>query len=130
VLTVPAIVVLAWEVVELSFLDDRTYRWGLTAAALAGAVIVAGAALRAPSPLRPIIELRPVAFLGRASYSVYLWHLPIIAEVARRADGDIVRIAVISIPLTLAVGIASYAVIERPLLSSAGRSRLRARFAG
>jgi len=130
VLTVPAVLLLAWEVVELSFLDGRTYRWGLTAAAVAGAVIVAGAALRAPSPIRPIIELAPVAFLGRISYSVYLWHLPIIEEVSRRSDGDIVRVAVVSIPLTLGVALASYALIERPFLSTAGRARLRARLAG
>jgi peptidoglycan/LPS O-acetylase OafA/YrhL len=126
VLAIPAVAVLAWQVVELSFLDGRTYRWGMTATAIAGGVIVAGAALRAPSPLRPVIELAPVAFLGRISYSVYLWHLPIIEEVSRRADGDIVRVAVISIPLTFAVGAVSYALIERPLMSAGGRARLRA----
>jgi len=126
VLTVPAVALLAWQVVRLSFLDERTYRWGLTGAAIAGAVIVAGAALRVPSPIRPLIELAPVAFLGRISYSVYLWHLPIIEEVSRRSDGDIVRVAVVSVPLTVAVSLVSYVLVERPLMSSAGRARVRA----
>ena len=126
VLTIPAIAVLGWEVVELSFLDARTYTWGLTAVAVSGAVIVASAAVRAPSPLRPALELPPLAWLGRVSYSVYLWHLPIIHEVARRRPNDLVEVALIAIPLSLAVGWLSYTVIERPLLSAAGRARVRA----
>ena len=127
VLTIPAAAVLAWEVVELSFLDGRTFTWGLTAVAVSGAIIVASAALRAPSPLGPVLELRPLAWLGRISYSVYLWHLPIIHEVARRRPDDLVEVALIGVPLSVAVGWLAYTVVERPLLTSAGRARLRAR---
>lgn len=125
VLVLPAVAVLAWSVVELSFLDGRAYTWALTAIALAGGVIVASAAVRAPSPLRPVLDLPPLQWLGRISYSLYLWHLPIIEEVSKRRPDDIVGVALIAIPLSLAVGWLSYALIERPLLSSAGRARLR-----
>jgi peptidoglycan/LPS O-acetylase OafA/YrhL len=116
VLALPAAALIAWEVIELSFLDDRTYRWGLSGLAIAGAVVVAGAALRVASPLRPLLELAPLAVLGRASYSVYLWHLPIIEEVARRNEGDIGRIAMVSLPITAVVATASYLAIERPFM--------------
>lgn len=130
VLSVPAAIVLGWSVVEVSFLDDRTYEWGLTVAAVAGAIVVASTALGAPSPLRPLFELPLATWLGRISYSLYLWHLPIIEEVERRRpDGDIVGIAVIAIPLSLLVGWTSYALIERPLMSSHGRARVWARLA-
>ena len=128
-LTIPGALLVAWAVVELTFLDGRAYQWVLTTFAIAAAVIVASGAIRAPSPLRPVLELAPLQFLGRISYSLYLWHLPVIAEVARRHD-SIVTIAVLAIPLSLLLGTVSYAVVERPFLTSANRARLRARFAG
>jgi peptidoglycan/LPS O-acetylase OafA/YrhL len=127
VLVLPAVAVLVWFVVELTFLDDRTYRWGLTLATLSFGVIVASAALRLATPFRPVLELRPLAWLGRISYSVYLWHLPVIAEVARHRPDDPLGVAVVAVPVTLGIAWVSYRVVERPLLSSAGRARLRAR---
>jgi peptidoglycan/LPS O-acetylase OafA/YrhL len=84
---------------------------------------VAGTALQAPSPVRFLVELPPLALLGRASYSVYLWHLPIIEEVSRRNPGDIGRIAVIAIPITAVVSATSYLAIERPFLRGLPRVR-------
>jgi peptidoglycan/LPS O-acetylase OafA/YrhL len=130
VLTIPAVAVTLWFVDGLTFLEPRTYRWGLTVVALAWAVVVASAALRVPTPARPLLELPPLVWLGRISYSVYLYHLPIIAEVAKTRPDDPVGVAMVAVPLTLAVGCVSYFLIERPLMSARGRARLRARFAG
>jgi len=126
-LALPAAAVMAWMVVELSFLDGRTYQWGLTAVAVAGVIFVAGGATGAPSPLRPVFELLPLVVLGRISYSVYLWHLPIIEEVSRRNEGDIARIAAIAIPLSLAAGALSYLLVERPFLRGMPRRQPTAR---
>ena len=123
VLLVPALGLIAWIVAELSFLDRRTYTWALGAAALAWGVLVATAALRLPTPLRPLLELAPLAALGRISYSVYLWHLPLIHELAQRVD-DLRVVAAIGIPVSVIVGAASYALVERPFLS-VGRGRRR-----
>lgn len=129
-LTIPSVVITLWLVVELTFLEGRTYRWALTVVCVTWAVIVASAAMRLPTPVRPLLELPPLVWLGRISYSVYLYHLLIIAEVAERRPDDAVGVAVLAVPITLAVGCVSYFLVERPLLSSAGRARLRARFAG
>jgi peptidoglycan/LPS O-acetylase OafA/YrhL len=128
-LVLPAVAVMTWFVVELTFLDGRTYRWGLTVAALAWGVVVASAALRLPTPIRPLLEARPLVWLGRISYSVYLWHLAIIAEVAADHPDDPVAVALIAAPITLVVGWVSYRIVERPLLSASGRARVRARVA-
>jgi peptidoglycan/LPS O-acetylase OafA/YrhL len=125
----PSVALMAWFIVELTFIDDRAYRWALTFASLAWAAVVASAALRVVTPIRPLLELRPLAWLGRISYSVYLWHLLIVAEVAKHHPDAPLAVAAIAVPLTLCIGWLSYRVIERPLLSSAGRARLRARLA-
>jgi peptidoglycan/LPS O-acetylase OafA/YrhL len=130
VLLVPSIAFVVWIVLELSFLDDRTYLWVLSAASLAWGVVVASAALRIGTPLRWLLESAPLVWLGRCSYSVYLWHLLLIHETWKRYPDDLVLVGAISLPLSIAVGFVSYLVVERPLLSSTSRARLRARFAG
>lgn len=127
VLVLPATALMVWFIIVLSFLEQRTYRWALTVIALSWCVVVASAALRLPTPIRPLLEARPLAWLGRVSYSVYLWHLPIVAEVAKRNPDDPAMVFAIATPLTLAIGYASYRIVERPLMSAAGRARLRAR---
>jgi peptidoglycan/LPS O-acetylase OafA/YrhL len=126
VLVVPALAFGAWFVVEMSFLDGRTYDWALGVIALAWGALVASAVAGPPVPLRVVLELAPLAWLGRISYSVYLWHLPVIAEVAKHRPDDPLGVALLALPITLVVGTASYLLVERPLLSSAGRARVRA----
>ncbi|MGH2840813.1 MAG: acyltransferase family protein [Solirubrobacteraceae bacterium] len=99
--------------------------------ALVAALVVGGCVL----PLRPgfvvnILERRPLAVLGVASFSLYLWHWPILQELSGvhfgAAPGDAVGIVgektdfkgllAVGLPLCVAVGLASYWLIERPFL--------------
>jgi peptidoglycan/LPS O-acetylase OafA/YrhL len=79
-------------------------------AAVASFLVVGGAAL----PLRhgPIVralDWRPLALVGVASYSLYLWHLPIVNALAPNA-------LVWAVPLSLLVAFLSYRVVEEPFL--------------
>jgi peptidoglycan/LPS O-acetylase OafA/YrhL len=73
-------------------------------------------------PLRPgifttFLEWRPLAMVGVASYSLYLWHLPIVSRFpAGSSTGDFVGTALVAVPTCLAVAGASYVLIERPWL--------------
>ena len=130
-LTLPSAVALAVLVAlpSMNFSVERTpYVWGLTVIGLsAGALVAAGAAVRG-GPLRLLLEARPLAWLGRISYSVYLWHVPLIAQLHRaRPEMDTVGRVAIVVPAALLAGWLSYVVVERPLLSAAGRARLRGR---
>jgi peptidoglycan/LPS O-acetylase OafA/YrhL len=72
------------------------------------------------------LEWRPLAVLGTASYSLYLWHLPIVDHlVTHQLAGDplVVLVAVI-VPLTCVIALVSYRVIEAPWL------RIRKRWQG
>jgi peptidoglycan/LPS O-acetylase OafA/YrhL len=68
------------------------------------AVIWAGAPIRRWAPT-PVLTLPPVQFLGGISYSVYLWHLPLLVFVPYAAGGGTrpeTRIAILMLILLLA----------------------------
>jgi peptidoglycan/LPS O-acetylase OafA/YrhL len=107
------------------------WRYDLDAvAALASFLVVGSAAL----PLRRGrlvrgLDWRPLAVLGTASYSLYLWHMPIVQEVAgaRWSPTGFLPLLAILLPLCIAVALVSYLAIESPFLrlrrSWSGRRR-------
>jgi peptidoglycan/LPS O-acetylase OafA/YrhL len=78
-----------------------------------------------PGPLVRVLEWRPLAVIGVASYSLYLWHDPILRALAKSswAPSGFVGLLVVGLPLCLLVAFVSYALIEAPFL------RLRRRWA-
>lgn len=61
-------------------------------------------------------SLTPCRFLGRISFSVYLWHYPLILLVNRHVPVDAAIKSVIAIGVTLIVSYVSYRIIERPFI--------------
>jgi peptidoglycan/LPS O-acetylase OafA/YrhL len=103
--------------------SPRLYQGGLTAFALASAVLIGGMALAPATQLGRVLAVAPLVWLGRVSYGIYLWHWPVYRYLHPARLGlsweptQFVRIAV-----TLAAATLSFYVLERPLL------RLRHRF--
>jgi peptidoglycan/LPS O-acetylase OafA/YrhL len=92
--------------------------------ALPSAMIVAACVL----PLRTgvltrMLGWRPLALIGVASYSLYIWHVPILDALTGRSyefvswvpEGTF-GLAVVAVPLALLTAFASYVVIESPFL--------------
>jgi peptidoglycan/LPS O-acetylase OafA/YrhL len=91
-----------------------------------------------PGRLQRVLEWRPLALVGVASYSLYLWHVPVLLTVANATVGfdprvggvfagpptPFLRLLLVGAPAAIAVAFVSYAVIERPFLG------LRRRWAG
>ncbi len=90
-----------------------------------GAPVVAGTALmilagmREPPFMNGLLASRPSVFLGRISYSLYLWHWPIIVlsqyYLVRPLNGPEVLFA---LPLMVACSTASWRFVERPFRST------------
>jgi peptidoglycan/LPS O-acetylase OafA/YrhL len=92
------------------------YLWKpLMAIVIAGTIV---AAERGSGLLQMVLSLKPVVFLGKISYSFYLWHLPIFVSIARYGN-EIGWVAQWSIGflLTFLVATISERIFERPFLS-------------
>jgi peptidoglycan/LPS O-acetylase OafA/YrhL len=71
-----------------------------------------------------VLDWRPVAVMGLASYSMYLWHVPIVDFFERNVvQASFPKLFLLAAPSSIAVALLSYALIERPFL------RLRRRWA-
>ena len=95
------------------------------------AVVIAAGSTRGPGSLHPLVNWAPVQWVGLASYSLYLWHWPLIVfyiELAGSEPGPVQSLALLAGSLLLAW--ASLKWVEtparhfRPIASSPARSLL------
>jgi peptidoglycan/LPS O-acetylase OafA/YrhL len=93
--------------VSASFhLDDRRlFLLPMAAFAVASAVVVGAIAENPDDALAKFLVWRPLQYLGKISYALYLWHLPLF----------VLGGTAVGMPLTLVAAAASYRYVERPL---------------
>lgn len=99
--------------------DDQAswlYRGGLTAAALATALVIAHVIGEPDAPIARALAVTPLVWLGRISYGVYLWHWPLFTFVTADATG-LQRWPLLAVRLagTLGVAVLSHHLIEQPI---------------
>jgi hypothetical protein len=95
--------------------SEWLFRGGLLAHSIASsllAILVASSSSR----LSVIFSWRPLAYIGRLSYALYLWHWPVfIFCTSERLDVDGLTLTAIRMGITLALSIASYLLVEQPI---------------
>lgn len=109
VATIPSV----WSLITSApFKADLNHRWflffGLAWAALLLAI------LHGPGWLRAPFQAMPLRWLGVISYSVYLWHMPVLDAVRLAGFGDGLVGAVLVLVAALAVSSVSFLLLERP----------------
>lgn len=93
--------------------------WGIGCVALVLAVALSPSE---PSRLLRVLESRALVFVGLASYSLYLWHEPVIHWLSRHdllAEGTPTALTVdlaIVLAISLAVAALSFRFVEKPAL--------------
>ena len=81
----------------------------------AGLLIIAGLQADLPNPVGTALSVSPARFLGKISYSIYLWHWPIIVFAASLyPDLTGARKVGILLPLIIVVSWVTYVLIEQP----------------
>jgi peptidoglycan/LPS O-acetylase OafA/YrhL/Zn-finger nucleic acid-binding protein len=109
-----AFVALLAAMVVVSPSDAWLYRGGLAAVALVSAAVVHG--VSRGGPIAWLFARGPMVSLGRASYSIYLVHWPVIvAMTPDRMGFDGWPLDVARIVASVSLGFASYGLIENPV---------------
>lgn len=95
--------------------SEMLFRGGLLAHSTLAAIVVAFAAVRL-GWVTWVLGTAPLQWLGRLSYSLYLWHWPIYAVVNSRSTGlDGLSLLAVRLALSIAAAMASYHLVEVPL---------------
>ncbi|WP_345376939.1 acyltransferase family protein [Frondihabitans cladoniiphilus] len=101
--------------------QQEAHVFGLTlpAVALATAFLVAGLVSR-PSVLGSVLSWKPLSWFGRnVSYSLYLWHMLVIALLEPFVSGFLGQLVLVAASIAVAIG--SHYAIERPFLKVKAR---------
>ena len=98
------------------------YYGGFTLFAALVAIVILGAVEGQWTGVR-MLSVRPLVLVGRVSYGLYLWHLPVFWAISRHTPSwpPIVRM-IVALLLTVAATAVSWKLVERPA------QRLRRRF--
>ncbi|WP_297007400.1 acyltransferase family protein [uncultured Corynebacterium sp.] len=123
--------VAAWTLGSLSFLgliamlvllpdtSPVTYRGGLLGASLL-TVAVMMTVLRDAGPVAFLLRIRPLRYFGERSFSLYLWHWPVIVflKALFNEPGDekpVWLLGLIAVVISMLLSEASYRFVENPL---------------
>ncbi len=116
--------VLAWVGVVVMiaifpFLDgppEFYYQWGAFAFSLGTLLVIVGLVLaQGEGVLARILGWEPIAYLGRISYGLYLWHWPLAIWIIGDREGFRWIRAIVVVVLTIAAASASYHLVEMPV---------------
>ncbi|MGN6696272.1 MAG: acyltransferase family protein, partial [Aquihabitans sp.] len=115
---VPSTAWAAWAAWHLDSRQDLTYTWGLTANAVAWAVVVAWVVLDPGTRVARALRWPGLTWLGTRSYSVYLIHYPAFFFATRHLPAltDRQRVAV-ALAIVAILAELSYRLLERPAMA-------------
>jgi peptidoglycan/LPS O-acetylase OafA/YrhL len=101
-----------------AFTAETSYPGSLVAVPVVGAgLVIAGGVAVPRSGAESLLGLRPFRWLGQRSYSLYLWHWPILIIAARYAGKSSLSYKenLILVGAAVLISIPSYTVVENPI---------------
>ncbi len=118
------IAALAGFVVTATGTSSLTYRGGLTAAAVAAALVVASIVTHPDGVIARVLRVRALAAVGRVSYGIYLWHWPVfLALTGARTGLAGLPLLTLRVVVTASLAALSWRFVETPARSYVLRVR-------
>ena len=113
----PCVVAIALFAIAPPDLTYMVYRFGgSTVIAVLVALTVAITSHHPSSGLGRVLRMAPLIWIGRRSYGIYLWNLPIVGMAQVLPVGDSAQV-LIKLGLTFAIPAVSYRFVEQPFLA-------------
>jgi len=112
----------------IAFNSQTHYPGSLVAIPVVGAGLVIAGGVVAPSfGVERMLALTPFQWLGKLSYSLYLWHWPILIIAAEKQERTNLPVpqALLLVALALGASVVSYALVENPIRHATFLSRNR-----
>jgi peptidoglycan/LPS O-acetylase OafA/YrhL len=108
------LVAIVWAAIQFT---EATPFPGIAALVPVGGATLLIATSRRGSVVHRLLSIRPMQYLGRISYSVYLWHWPLIAFALVQWDNVTLPMGIAIVAATIALADASYRFVEHPIRS-------------
>ena len=92
------------------------YRGGFLLVAILGLIVIISSG-KQHTLMSKLLSFKPIVFIGKISYSLYLWHFPILVlttPVSEIGNPNIFFV-ILRIVLTFAIAIVSYVFVETPI---------------
>jgi peptidoglycan/LPS O-acetylase OafA/YrhL len=113
----PSSTVLVLLAIPVWLLAAYRIEWIEPLCAVASMLLLAALVLPArPGRAVGALDVRPLAALGVASYSLYLWHVPVTGWIDDRLPGGFLPLLATALPVAVAVAAGSYLAVEQPFL--------------
>ena len=116
VVSLVSIAILITVMIYTSEYNTWLYRGGFLLVAILGLIVIISSG-KQHTLMSRLLSFKPVVFIGKISYSLYLWHFPILVlttPVSEIGNPNIIFV-ILRIILTFALATASYVFVETPI---------------
>lgn len=123
-LALPALIIMTGIYAVADGWDPFIWDGGMAMFDIATLIVIVSLAMGAFPPL-PVLTHSWMEWIGKISYGLYIWQIPVLALLNRHAP-DIPRVitAILAVVLTVACGALSYYMVEQPVRRSQWVARL------
>ena len=119
----PAALILLFAALRLDWQDRQLYMYWSFLLLPVTLTLMSALILPVRTVVRQLLEAAPLVLIGRISYGLYLWHWPIFCTLREGWGFGFRGVLLAGVPLTFAVAVVSYLLIERPFLARKDRMR-------